>query len=131
MNTPILPVSDRRRLVILRCLMVNLSDVSVQQKFHRETLPADGTPVETGRVAGQVKLQLELRAAARPAEDAARRDDAGRRGWTSRCSSDRTVVNQGRDDGRRRVYVAHVGRHLGLAPEEASAVAGSRVRSRR
>lgn len=112
--------------------MVNLSDMSIQQEFHRETLPADGTPVETGRMAGEMKLKLELRAATRSAEDAARRDDAGCRGRTSR-SSDRTAIYQGRDDGeRRRVYTAHVGRHLGLAPEEAPAVAGvCRVRPRR
>lgn len=111
--------------------MVNLGDVSVQQEFHRETLSADGTPIETGRVAGQVKLKLELRTAAGPAEDATRRDNAGCRGRTPCCNSDRTAVHQRRGNGRRRVYIAHVGRHLGLAPEEAPAIAGNRVRSRR
>lgn len=131
MNTPVLSASDWWRLMILRCLMVNLSDMPVQQKFHRETFPTNGTSVEAGRVTGQVKLKLEFRTAACSTEDAARRDDAGRRSWTSCCSSDRTVINQGRDDRRRCVYIAHVGRHLGLAPEEAPAVAGSRVRPRR
>lgn len=111
--------------------MMNLGDVSIQQEFHRETLSADGTSVETGRVAGQVKLKLELRTAAGPAEDAARRDNTGGRGWTPCCNSDRTAVHQGWGNGRRRVYIAHMGCHLGLAPEEAPAITGNRVRPRR
>lgn len=67
-------VAPDGRLVVSR---VRLSDVSVQQELHRKSLLADGTPVETGGMAGQVKLQLELRVAADAAEDATRRGAAG------------------------------------------------------
>lgn len=116
MNSTVLPraAPNGRSSMILS---VSLGEVTIQQKLHRESFPADGTSVETGGMAGEVQLQLELRAAADAAEDAARYSAAGdtRRGHrTSRQT--RATVHQGNGW---RVHAANVRRHLGLAPKEA------------
>lgn len=96
--------------------MMSLGHVSVEQKFHSEAFPADGTSVQAGRVAGQVKLQLQLRIAADPTENASRHSipsDAGCRRWTP--SNGAAIRHCGRS-----VDVPDMIRHLRFAPEEAS-----------
>lgn len=113
-----------------RCLMC-LSDMAIQEELHREGLPAQRAPVETSRVTGKMKLELELGAAADAAEDATRNTtDAGCRGRAPR-STHRAAVRQRRDH-RWRVHASHVCHHFSLAPEEApTVITGSRITARR
>lgn len=99
--------------------VMSLSDMPVQQKLHGESLPANWTPVQISRMAGQVQLQLQLGAAGNAAEDASGPRLPGDTRGGSRASSHWTGVR----DTWRRVDVPNVTCHFALTSEEALALA--------
>lgn len=111
--------APRGRLMVTG--VMSLSDVSVEKKLDGESLSANRASVQAGRVAGQVKLQLQFGIATDPAENAPRPGGGTRNtgcgGGTPRY---RAVV---RHRGRC-VNVSDVAGHFGFASEEAPSLPG-------